>query len=896
MKIFLKSISLSLLFLGSFSVASAAPNIVSQYLTGAGTFAPGQTLTFSAETRNAGTDMNTSNSHRLKVVETLPEVGGVFDYVIKGSYLYTFGYITGNRVHIYNISNPENAVLESTYTVPNSYPSTYVYELEVYGDYLVLGGNNVHLDNEVAILNISNPTNPTFVSSINTSFVSGWSNGVPLYNCQLNDIEGMKVVGSKVYFAGGAANSGGYTENFCVYDISNPASPVFNSDVNNDGFTGPFDVQGNYAYLLISPTSNTTFQGIRIINVSNPSSMTIVGQVSVPYSSAASASHNVKVSGNYLYLGSNGNLGYGDLKIINISNPTAPAIVSELDYNTLNANWTSGAGLSLNYPYLYMTNPSGLVGVNVVDVSNPNSPVMKGHVNGPSGDVTGFNNNYVFGSGYAASSLAVYKPFLRSRFCIDNPNCATSGSSIKTVTINPLAGGVTVATSTTWVATVGTHTITYCSDIIEQYGFDGVSESNESDNCSSYTFVVSPPPITPTGLTATPAACDTGQVNLSWSAVSGATSYQLRNSAGTVIYTGAGTSFAHTGLTAGSAQSYTVRATNAVGSSAYSGSVSATAPSACAVVPTAPTGLTAAPQACGSNQINLSWNAVSSVSGYDLQIDGGVWFNVGNVTSYANTGLAAGSAHTYRVRAWNGVGAGAVSALVNATAPSACASALPNLTTPSLFTPVFGTFDPALGTYGSIQLTFRTENLGGGNTNATADYRLEFDNNGNNTFDALEYNQSRIDAIPTLAVTNGTNEVETISGPIAFGPHRVRITVDSSGNPGKVTETNENDNVYDETLTVPPPNPGLNLTADRTQVRHLETTTIRWSVATPYAGLTCQVDGPNLNLPNINLPSGSNPTAAINAKSEFVLKCTHTSGASWTDSVIVETTGTIEEI
>jgi hypothetical protein len=83
---------------------------------------------------------------------------------------------------------------------------------------------------------------------------------------------------------------------------------------------------------------------------------------------------------------------------------------------------------------------------------------------------------------------------------------------------------------------------------------------------------------------------------------------------------------------------------------------------------------------------------------------------------------------------------------------------------------------------------------------------------------------------------------------------------------------------------------------NRSYVRYNETAILSWTLANSYTGLTCNLIGPNLNLPNVARPSGSNPTAPIKAKSEFTLKCTHSSGASWTDSVNVETTGTIEEI
>ncbi|MFP2935029.1 fibronectin type III domain-containing protein, partial [Pyxidicoccus sp. 3LG] len=101
---------------------------------------------------------------------------------------------------------------------------------------------------------------------------------------------------------------------------------------------------------------------------------------------------------------------------------------------------------------------------------------------------------------------------------------------------------------------------------------------------------------------------------------------------------------------------YAVRARNAAGASAFSGNVSATT-QAEPTVPAVPSGLVAT--AGSESQITVTWNAVSGATGYDLQRDG---VTVTGVTSpHAHSDLAAGSAHTYAVRARNAAGASAFS-------------------------------------------------------------------------------------------------------------------------------------------------------------------------------------------------------------------------------------------
>lgn len=181
-------------------------------------------------------------------------------------------------------------------------------------------------------------------------------------------------------------------------------------------------------------------------------------------------------------------------------------------------------------------------------------------------------------------------------------------------------------------------------------------------------------PGTPTGLSASPAACGTGQINISWGNVSGATSYQLRDG-GVVIYDGAATSFAHTGLAAGSSHSYTVRATNASGSSSYSGSIASLAPSG-TCGSSAPT-TTATPGACGSGTINVSWNNVAGTASYQLRRDG-TSIEVGTATSYAHTGLTGGSNHNYQTQStpFSGSPTG-FGNLVTANAPNNCGTPPP---------------------------------------------------------------------------------------------------------------------------------------------------------------------------------------------------------------------------
>jgi hypothetical protein len=193
--------------------------------------------------------------------------------------------------------------------------------------------------------------------------------------------------------------------------------------------------------------------------------------------------------------------------------------------------------------------------------------------------------------------------------------------------------------------------------------------------------VTFPPPT----LTATTGA-SCGQINLSWTSVSGATGYKVYRSTSSggvysLITPIPVTSLSYTdgGLTAGATYWYKVRATNGSTDSADSTAKSAAANSNCVSVPPPPTGLTATPGACGTGQITLSWSSSSGATSYQLY-RGGAQIYSGSATNHTDTGLTAGQSYSYTVRATNSSGSSAQSSpAVNTTAPSACSLPTVNL-------------------------------------------------------------------------------------------------------------------------------------------------------------------------------------------------------------------------
>lgn len=213
---------------------------------------------------------------------------------------------------------------------------------------------------------------------------------------------------------------------------------------------------------------------------------------------------------------------------------------------------------------------------------------------------------------------------------------------------------------------------------------------------------------------------------------------------------------------------------------------------------------------------------------------------------------------------------------------------VPNLTQPSVSYTPSAAFDPATGNYNSVNISFQTSNNGGVDA-GSSQYRLWFDNRGT----------TDIDTTGTLgAISVSTNVTRSHSATnVPFGPITIRVLVDSNNS---VAESNEGDNERTVSATLPAPDPGLIISADRVQVRNQETVQLSWDTRATYA-MNCIVAGPGIAPitfdPHISGATGSQQSAPLNAKSEFTLRCVEPiTNTTFTDSVVIETTGKIEEI
>jgi chitodextrinase len=196
--------------------------------------------------------------------------------------------------------------------------------------------------------------------------------------------------------------------------------------------------------------------------------------------------------------------------------------------------------------------------------------------------------------------------------------------------------------------------------------------------------------------------------SLTWGAATddtGVTGYIVRRN-GTQIAAPATTTFADTGLSAGTTYAYTVAARDAAGNVSSAASASVTTASAPDTTPPSqPAGFTAV--ATGPTSVNLSWTASTDnvgVTGYIVRRNG-AQIATPATTSFADTGLSAATTYTYTVAARDA--AGNVSSAAGASVTTASA---PDTTPPSQPTGLTAT---AAGSTGAnLSWTAATDNVG----------------------------------------------------------------------------------------------------------------------------------------------------------------------------------------
>jgi fibronectin type 3 domain-containing protein len=270
-------------------------------------------------------------------------------------------------------------------------------------------------------------------------------------------------------------------------------------------------------------------------------------------------------------------------------------------------------------------------------------------------------------------------------------------------------------------------------------------------------------------------------ISLNWAPVDGATSYNIyrsttSNSGYTFVSNSTGNSFVDTGLPFDTAYYYKIAFLyGGLTESQWSSELNIrTTPAP----PAAPTGQIAV--AVNSSKINLSWAAVAKATGYRVyrSSDAGNPFTLvydGAALSYADTGLNANTAYTYRITAYNSIGESPSASVQTATyqydAPGNFAATSVSSTSAAL------SWDSVQGT----NVTYKISR----SSSATGTYSLIY-SGPNTVFIDTGLTQGTGYFYKIVVVIDGITSA--LSDPLGVGTLRIAITSgtvwsDLSGNP-----------------------------------------------------------------------------------------------------------------
>ncbi|MBP7804737.1 MAG: tail fiber domain-containing protein [Candidatus Pacebacteria bacterium] len=293
----------------------------------------------------SGTFLQTQgNNPTIKSTVTDPALAGSIGLDIVGKYAYLAN-SSNSSFSIVDISNPSAPTFVSS--VQELTQLSGAFYTKVAGKYAYVTSSSV---GRLTVIDISNPNSPTIVASL-------------LDATNLGGARGLYISGKYAYI--GAFSS----DRLTIVDISNPASPVVAGTIadstNIDGADGVY-VSGKYAYVA-GKQSNS----VAIYNISDPTVPGFVGVVSDLF--VIGGTHELYVSGKYVYVAAQDTNSFA---VIDVSNPASPSIVGSLVDGT---NLNSPKGVFVSGRYAYVTANSGN-SLAVIDISTPASPIIAGTI------------------------------------------------------------------------------------------------------------------------------------------------------------------------------------------------------------------------------------------------------------------------------------------------------------------------------------------------------------------------------------------------------------------------------------------------------------------------------------------------------------------------------------
>ena len=330
----------------------------------------------------------------------------------------------GKGIHVINLASVEAPVVELTYTSGGAYSAL---DIEANGDYIYYKWSTDYAHNSIQALDVSSPAAPVLITNDLDAFslqkticlcppylyctgpndglllfdfsdpanpsqlpvdlhyeldgnVEFWNGYVFVKKNQRVDILDARSEASLEYIgaltvdftifdmdvdSGRLALTIRDTDQFALYDITEPASPVYlgiSPDLDLDIQTQLYQVciSGDYAYLALTR--------LYVFDVSGSEPPALLGST---YWNNSNRAKNMIVDGDYAYVATESR----GLQILDVSDSAAPVLVSELIVDALSY------GVQKQGDFVFLTNFNSAShaegkGLHIIDVSSPESPAL----------------------------------------------------------------------------------------------------------------------------------------------------------------------------------------------------------------------------------------------------------------------------------------------------------------------------------------------------------------------------------------------------------------------------------------------------------------------------------------------------------------------------------------
>ena len=277
-----------------------------------------------------------SNPSAPVYVGRMTGYGGYHQYVnVRSGYAYICNYDAG--MQIVNVTNPASPV--NVMEVPSGYRTARIIFDGNYG-YVAIG------DAGVAIYSTVNPASPTYVTQIQTT-----GRAASLYYGAIT-IGGTPT--GHIFVANRNPAPG-----VSAINVSTPSTPVTTSFLAAiPSATGsayiPYYLDGK-VYVAYGTA------GLRIIDVTNPSNVTLLGTADLGGDSRA-----VVASGNYAYVAARDSGVY----VVDVTNPASPQKIKTIQT-------PRARGIAINGSFIYVAASDS--GMGIFDLTNPANPILVGY-------------------------------------------------------------------------------------------------------------------------------------------------------------------------------------------------------------------------------------------------------------------------------------------------------------------------------------------------------------------------------------------------------------------------------------------------------------------------------------------------------------------------------------